>query len=287
MNILDLFRTRRVPNRDVWPSEYYHRGQIAIARDYAMVIHPQTGEVLRLTRDNPPHPVPEYKGAIQIAAGFAGNMALFPDGHILTCGRAHEFECWRSIEALREVRDVISCEGHTAGIHKDGRLFCLDEPGGWEGVPNLERVVDSLRHEDIRQLAMGFSNVMALTQSGQVMYYADDGFSDNNFYDRISDAIEIDAYSHYYGDNYAMALLSDGRVVTDSFKGTEFWRYITHVSVGADIAIGLKRDGSIEMIDTRGTRLEVKSWKNLVAIECKFFGVVGFTADGDVRYFFA
>ena len=44
----------------------------------------------------------------------------------------------------------------------------------------------------------------------------------------------------------------------------------------------LKKDGTIEMADHRGTRFAAREWKNLVYAECKFFGVVGITRNGEI-----
>ena len=79
-----------------------------------------------------------------------------------------------------------------------------------------------------------------------------------------------------------MVLHRDGTVSSDTFEGVDSWRNIIQISVGADVAIGLKADGTVEMVDDRNTRYEVKNWTNLVCIVCKFFGVVGITKEGEV-----
>lgn len=265
--------------RDIYSRDDYPYGQIAIARDFALVAI--DGRVIKISSEGE-HELQMPGYPIKLAAGFDGYMALQRNGNVYTGGRAREFERYRDVQSLRSVYDIVACEGHTAGILDNGDLFCFDEPGGWEGVPQLEKVVTAWQGKGIRKLAIGFSNVMGLTQNGNVFYYGLDGFTDNHFYDTARNVTEIDAYSHYYGDNYSMALLRDGRVITDSFDGTDTWENIIHISVGADIAIGLKVDGTIFMVDNRGTRTDALNWRNLIAVECKFFSVIGITSDGEI-----
>ena len=123
---------------------------------------------------------------------------------------------------------------------------------------------------------------MGLTTTGRVFYHSSDGFTNTHFYDQFDDIIQIDCYSHYYGQNSSMVLHRNGTVSSDTFKDVDSWKNIIQISVGADIAIGLKKNGTIEMVDRRGTRYAAKEWKNLVYIECKFFGVVGITKDGQI-----
>lgn len=128
---------------------------------------------------------------------------------------------------------------------------------------------------------------MGLTEEGKVLYHSEDGFTDSHFYDKYSDIVQIDCYSHYYGTDSSIVLHSDGTVSSDTFSGVDMWRDIIQISVGADIAVGLKDDGTIEMVDYRGTRYEAKKWKNLAYIECKFFNIVGITKDGQILSFFS
>ena len=94
-------------------------------------------------------------------------------------------------------------------------------------------------------------------------------------------------FSHYYGTDSSMVLHKDGTVSSDTFDSVESWEDIIQISVGADVAIGLKSDGTIEMVDDRGTRYDAKKWKNLAYVECKYFGVVGITKKGKILSLFA
>jgi len=281
INILvsNLFHKRQSCQNSFVP-----KGQIAIARDFAIVLNDDSHLTLLGHNDNFSQ-LRTNENIVKVAASFSGYMGLTDRGQIVTCGQAHEFERSYEIERLQNVRDIVACEGHAVALFNDGTVESIDEPGGWEGVPNHSGIVKEWQH--MKQIAAGFANIMGLTEDGKVLYHSDDGYTDSHFYDRYSDIVQIDCYSHYYGTDSSMVLHKNGTVSSDTFKGVETWRNIVQISVGADVAIGLKADGTIEMVDKRGTRYEAKNWKNLVSIECKFFGVVGITKDGHIISIFA
>lgn len=259
------------------------KGQIAIARDFGLVLN-DDGHITILGRNDKFRQFePIYKN-IRVAAAFAGYMALTERGRIITGGPAHEFKRCSEIERLSDVVDVVSCEGHTAALFRDGTVKSIDEQGGSGEVPNHEIIVKNWRN--IKQVAVGYSNIMGLTTAGRVLYHSVDKSTDSHFYDRLDNVVQIDCYSHYYGTDSSMVLMADGTVVSDTFEGVDKWKDIVQISVGADIAIGLKKDGTLEVADYRNTRMEIKQWKDIVSIECKFFGVVGITRHGEILSLF-
>lgn len=159
----------------------------------------------------------------------------------------------------------------------------------WGGNDNF-RQLDS--YERIVKVTAAFAGYMGLTESGRVVTcgpahefercHEIERWQNPHFYDNYSDVVQVDCYNHYYGTDSSMILHSDGTVSSDTFEGVDSWRNIIQISVGADIAIGLKDNGTIEMVDNRGTRFEVNNWKNLACVVCKFFGVVGITKDGEI-----
>ena len=146
--------------------------------------------------------------------------------------------------------------------------------------PKHEQLVKDWRN--IRQVAAGFSNVMALTEDGRVLYHCMGANANQHFYDGFSDIVQIDCFSVFYGTESSMVLHEDGTVSSDTFEGVDKWRDIIQISVGDRLAIGLRRDGRIEMADKNRTRLEAKKWTNLVYVECKYYWVVGITKDGRI-----
>ena len=263
-----------------WQNDYFlPKRQIAIARDFAIVLNDNNHMTL-LGHNDTFRQLETGEKIVRVAAAFSGYMGLTESGRIITGGPAHEFERSRDIEWLRNVKDIVSCEGHTVALLENGTVECIDEPSGWEGPAQFAEIVNCWH--DIKQVAVGFYNVMGLTAYGRVIYHSSDGFTASHFYDIYDDIVQIDCYSHYYGQNSSMVLHRDGTVSSDTFDDVEAWKNIIQISVGADIAIGLKEDGTIEMEDQRGTRYAAKEWKNLVYIECKFFGVVGITRDGQI-----
>lgn len=254
------------------------KGQIAIARDFAIVLNDDNHLTL-LGHNDAFRQLETGEKIIKVAAAFSGYMGLTESGRIITGGSAHEFERSRDIERLRNVKDIVASEGHTIALLNDGTVECIDEPSGWEGPMPFVKILKDWR--DIQQVAVGFYNVMGLTRDGHVLYHTD-GYTDTRFYDQFDDIVQIDCYSHYYGQNSSMVLHRNGTVSSDTFKNVDSWRDIIQISVGAYIAIGLKKDGTIEMVDQRGTRYAAKEWKDLVCIECKFFGVVGITRENQI-----
>ena len=261
-----------IENLLLYPHPYIPKGQIAVARDFAFVLNDDSHLTL-LGHNDSFQQLHTNEKIVKVAAAFSGYMGLTESGRVITGGSAHEFDRTWDIEKLRNVNDIVSCEGHTVAVLNDGSVECIDESSGWEGPEPFAKIVRDWH--DIKQVAVGFYNIMGLTNDGRVLY-------SSNFYDVYDDIVQIDCYSHYYGQNYAMVLHRDGTVSSDTFDGVETWRDIIQISVGADIAIGLKKDGTIEMVDYRDTRYAAKEWKDLVCVECKFFGVVGITSDGRI-----
>lgn len=259
------------------------KGQIAIARDFGLVLN-DSGHITFVGRNEGFRQIEPSCQNIKVAAAFSGYMALTKSGRIVTGGSAHEFERSSEIARLTNVIDVVACEGHTVALFRDGTVKSIDEPGGWEGVPNHENIVRNWKN--IKQVAVGYANVMGLTAAGKVIYHSVDGYTDPCFYDQYDNIVQIDCYSHYYGTDSSMILMSDGTVASDTFEGVNKWKDIIQISVGADIAIGLKKDGTLEVEDNRNTRLQIKQWRDIVSIECKFFGVVGITKQGDILSLF-
>lgn len=258
------------------------KGKIAIARDFAIVLN-DDGHLTLLGHNDDFRQINSLERLVKIAATFKGYMGLTESGKVVF-GNADEHEYYVA-QTWRGVKDIIGCEDHILALLQDGSVVCADGPGDWTFSPMHEKIVREWKN--IQQIAAGFANVMGLTRDGRVLYHSEDGFTDPHFYDKYSDVVQIDCYSHYYGTDSSMVLHRDGTVSSDTFKGVDSWRNIIQISVGADIAIGLKGDGTIEMADSRGTRYEAKNWRNLVCIECKFFGVVGVTRDGQILSLFS
>ena len=221
---------------------------------------------------------------VKLAAAFSGYMALTEKGKILTCGKAHEFDRSDDIERLSRVKDVVACEGHTVVLLDYGTVMSIDEPGGWEGVPKHNSIVQYW--SNIKQAAVGYSNVMGLTGDGRVIYHRECQGVDAHFYDECRDVVQVDCFSCYYGNEYSAVLHRDGTVTSDTFSGVSGWRNIIQIAVGDGVAVGLKRDGTIE-VEGRYNEFKDESdkfadWVNVVSVECKFRRIVGITEDGNI-----
>lgn len=255
------------------------KGQIAIARDFAIVLNDNGHQTL--IGDNDSYKQLCFNGRInKVAAAFCGYMALTEYGNVITCGKAREFDKSWEIERLCRVKDVVASEGHTVVLFDNGTVESIDESGGWEGVPRHQEIVKGW--SGIKQMAVGFSNIIGLTEAGMVLYHSVDGYTNIHFYDNCTDVVQVDCYSHYYGTDSSAVLHRDGSVSSETFDGVKKWKDIIQISVGADIIVGLKIDGTIEMIDERNERYAATEWENIASIECKFFSVIGITKDGKI-----
>lgn len=256
------------------------KGYIAIARDFALVLN-DVGHLTLIGNNSNFKQLKTKKKIIKIAAAFCGYMGLTEEGCVVTNGNTTEFDRSCEIERWKNVKDIVASEGHTVVILQNGSVDCIDESGGWDGVPHFAKTVASWKN--IKQVAVGFYNIMALTEYGRVLYHSVDTFDDVHIYDKYSDIIQIDAYSHYYGDTYSIVLHKNGTVNTDvPNEVTSSWTNIVQVAVGADIIIGLRSDGIVEIVAKDRIKKIVSLWRNVVAVECNFFEVVGILKDGSI-----
>lgn len=255
-------------------------GKIAIARDFAIVLQ-DNGRELKLIGHNPNFR--QLSGMTQnqfvkLAAGFDGYMALTDDGRIITGPKAREFECGFVIESLQGVRDVVGCEGHTVALHYDGRVTCIDEPGGYEGPDKFAREVE--RWIGITQVACGFDFVAGLKSDGTLISVGCHYHCPN-----WQGVVQFDAFNCYYGNCYTVALLNNGKVIADYTDEVDSWRNVTKVCVGNNgYTVGLKSNGTAYALGNDDFVREVQSWYNIVEIDCKFNHTVAILADGTIKY---
>ena len=255
-------------------------GKIAIARDFAIVLQ-DNGRELKLIGHNPNFR--QLSGMTQnqfvkLAAGFDGYMALTDDGRIITGPKAREFECGFEIESLQGVRDVVGCEGHTVALHYDGRVTCIDEPGGYEGPDKFAREVE--RWIGITQVACGFDFVAGLKSDGTLISVGCHYHCPN-----WQGVVQFDAFNCYYGNCYTVALLNNGKVIADYTDEVDSWRNVTKVCVGHNgYTVGLKSNGTAYALGNDDFVREVQSWYNIVEIDCKFNHAVAILADGTIKY---
>lgn len=273
----DEFR-RNYAHRNLKSTSNISTGKIAIARDFAIVLQ-DNGWELKLIGHNPnfrPLRITQNQ-FVKLAAGFDGYMALTDDGRIITGPKAREFECGFEIELLHSVQDVVGCEGHTVALHYDGRVTCIDEPGGYEGPDRFAREVE--RWNRIIQVACGFDFVAGLKSDGTLIS-AGRHYRCPNW----QGVVQFDAFNCYYGNCYTIALLNNGTVKADYTDEVDNWRNVIKVCVGNGYAVGLKSDMTAYALGNDDFVREVQSWYNIVEIECKFNHAVAILADGTIKY---
>lgn len=260
------------------------KGQMAIGNSFAIVLN-DDGYLTFLGKNNNFKQFSTSERIVKVAATSHGYMGLTDGGRIVVGTLECEFE--PVVSRWSGVKDIVGCEDHVLAINSYGNVLCIDGPGDWTFRPLHENVVRNW--VGIKQVAAGFANVMGLTRDGKILYHSEDKRIDEHFYDSYSDIVQVDCYSHFYGMDSAMALHSNGKVSSDTFDGVDKWRNIVQISVGDEIAIGLKCDGTIEMAIQRSNLenlYEAKNWKDLVSVECKFWGIVGITKSGQILSLF-
>lgn len=253
-------------------------GRIAIARDFAIVLkendweleivghNPDFRQLCRTTRNK----------FVKLAAGFDGYMALTDDGHVHVGPRAEEFERGMEIEQLRDVVDIVGCEGHTVVLHSDSTVTCIDEPCSYEGPDAFANEVRNWN--GIVQVACGFDFVAGLKSDGTLISVGRYYHCPN--WDGI---VQFDAFNCYYGQIYTIALLDNGRVVSDYTDEVSEWRDVIKVRVGNNgFAVGLTSDGTAYAIGEEDFVRDVQSWRNIVDIECKFNHAVAILSNGRI-----
>lgn len=255
------------------------KGKIAITRNFAILLNVD-GTLSLLGNNERFRQLHHPSGLSKVAASFAGYMALTNNGSVVTGGRAREFEKIWDIENLRNVKDIVASEGHTLALLENGQVKCIDENGGLEGVPQHSKIVKNWPL--VKQIAVGYSNVIALTPIGTVLYHSEASSHSVRFYDKFSDIVQVDCFSAYYGNEYSAVLHANGTVSSSTFKGVKSWNNIIQIAVGDGVIIGLKNDGTIEMIGNYGQLCEAKKWQNIVSVECKYHNVVALTRNGEV-----
>lgn len=269
--ILSFYNTSSSTNADIT------YGRIAIARNFAVVLEDNEWELMLIGHN------PEFrqlcrttrKKFIKLAAGFDGYMALADDGCIHVGPKAKEFKRGTEIEQLRNVIDVVGCEGHTVALHNNGCVTCIDEPSSYEGPDAFAKEVEDWN--DITQVACGFDFVAGLKSDGTLISVGRHYRCPN-----WKGIVQFDAFNCYYGSIYTIALLDNGCVVTDYTDEVSEWKDVVRVRMGNHCAVALKTDGTAYALGNNNFVREVQSWRNIVEIECKFNHAVAILSDGTI-----
>ena len=276
------------------------KGKIAMTRYYGFVLDDKGKQIFigDETRE-------ELKGLkshskiISISGTFSDEVGLTIDGRIISsiksessfsdfdlmllrreCGKSSVNQMLKNLDkhqfdGFQNIKSISAGECHIVGVTYSGNVVCWDGQGGWEGAPDLKsRVID---WRNVKQVAVGFGIIIALTEDGKILGWRED------FYKDYQDFIQVDAYEHYYGDCYSMALRSNGTVMSPNFEEVSAWHDIVQIAVGWDAAVGLRRDGGVNIVfyDDDVVK-EVSSWTNIVNIECKFSQIIAISSEGRI-----
>lgn len=281
------------------------KGKIAMTRYYGFVLDDKGKQIFigDETREDLKG-LKSHSKIISIASTFSDEVGLTIDGRIISSIKSESsfsdfdlmllrWECGKSsvnqmlknldkhqFDGFQNIKSISAGECHIAGVTYSGDVVCWDGQGGWEGAPDFKSMVKKWRN--IKQVAVGYENIIALSNDGHVLGH---GYCTDysKYYGDYGDFIQVDAYGHYYGDTYSMALRKNGMVMSDSFEEVSAWHDIVQIAVGWDAAVGLRRDGGVNIVfyDDDVVK-EVSSWTNIVNIECKFSQIIAISREGRI-----
>ena len=264
------------------------KGKITMTRNYGFVLNDFGRQIV--IRDDAEQHLIRFKPStefVSIAGTFKDEICLTIGGQIFTSRegegsfRGSDLMLYTfQFGGFCHFESISAGEGHIVGVNYDGTVFCWDDWRSWEGVPDFKSMVKGWRN--IKQVAVGYENIIALSNDGHVFGY---GYCTDysKYYGEYSDFIQVDAYGHYYGDTYSMALRSNGTVMSPNFEEVSAWHDIVQIAVGWDAAVGLRRDGGVNIVfyDDDVVK-EVSSWTNIVNIECKFSQIIAISREGRI-----
>lgn len=259
------------------------KGKITMTRNYGFVLNDFGKQIV--IGDNAEQRLIKFEPStefVSIAGTFKDEICLTAGGQIYTSRKGEDSFLDSDLMlyplqfgSLCFFESISAGEGHILGVNYDGTAFCWDDWRSWEGVPDFKSMIKGWRN--IKQVAVGYGNIIALTIDGKVLG------SDEVFYKDYQDFIQVDAYGHYYGDCYSMALRRNGTVMSPNFEEISAWHDIVQIAVGWDAAVGLRRDGGVNIVFyDEDVVKEVSSWTNIVNIECKFSQIIAISSEGRI-----
>lgn len=264
-------------------------GRIAIARYFAVILDKDNQHLTFLGDHvdkcqlcsilNIRHPLfnlwkPRACNISSVAAGFDGYMALTTEGSVLAGPDAREFTKGDEVEYLRGVKDIVACEGHVVALHHDGTVTCIDESLMF--LNEFREKVDSWHN--IIQVAGAYDYILGLKNDGTLISVGD-------YYKcpKWSNVSQIATFNCYYSNSYTMAILADGRVVSDFDDEVQKWEDVCQISVGDHgLAVGLRRNGTAYVLGNDKLKLKFERLKNIVEIKCNYFNIVALLDNGDI-----
>lgn len=273
------------------------KGKIAMTRNYGYVLD-DYGKQIFIGDEASDHlkKLKSESRIISIAGTFSDEVGLTVNGNIVTSIKNNSSSSNSSessfvkvlailekhqFDDFKNVKSISAGEGHIVGVKYDGTVICWDGQGGWEGVPNFRNKVKEW--QKVKQVAVGYENIIALTNDGKIF-----GFGHmidySDYYNDYQDYIQVDAYGHYYGGCYSMALRSNGTVISPDFDEVSKWKNVVQIAVGWDVALGLRRDGKVEIASPYDTEIVemVSCWSHIFNIECKFSQIIAISEDGKI-----
>ena len=226
--------------------------------------------------------VSNWTNIVAVSAGWKHTVGLKEDGTVVAVGDNSEDQC--DVSDWTNIVAISAGWTHTVGLKKDGTIVSV----GGNAVGN-DNECDVSGWTDIIAIAAGNDRTLGLKKDGTVVAdswtsRALEGLAHQSRWD-VSSWTDIVAIT---ADDEVMGVRADGTVVAVGTKGDESnvssWRNMVTVSTGFEHTVGLKSDGTVVALgdnDPYG-QCNVSGWKNIVAISAGNNHTVGLKADGTV-----
>lgn len=197
-----------------------------------------------------------------IDVGHRHTVGLCTNGSVLACGDNSYGQC--DVSAWKDITAVAAGAYHTVGLRSDGTVVASGR--GSEGQ------CDTADWRDIVEIAAGDYATFGLRADGTVLYCG------HNDYPVLSGWSGI---THISGGSYALGALRGGTaLIPHEAARSDELQGLADLALNSGFAVGLRSTGTVV---SPGFDLD---WKQIVSISASGTGILGLTADGNVRSHF-
>ncbi len=216
-----------------------------------------------------------WEKVVSVTAGSNFTIGLKSDGTLLATGTNEHGQC--NVLHYREIVSVSAGARHTVARTADGRVLAAGQ--------NKYGECDVEGWRNIIAVKAGYRCTYAIKKDGTVLAKGNNANGELDV-SHLTDVVSIAGASA----NGALALKRDGTVVkvNHATRG-DFRKFTGLIDIAAtpDCFIGLQADGNVVMLayywESSGVECNLDDWRNIAAIACGRYHVVGRTNDGELK----
>ncbi len=204
----------------------------------------------------------EKLGVGKIAAGRSHTVALRSDGTVAAAGSNAQGQC--NVSGWTDIVQVAAGADFTLGLRSDGTVVAAGSSkygqckvGDWSNV---------------KSIAAGDYDALAVTKDGKLLAAGYHDYSDLLLLQNVAEV--------FAGAYHAVCLQDDGSAVSSNISAATSLKPIC-VALTTAMSVNLMADGT-----TSSDFKAMPKWENMVHIDANSRGVLGITADGEVKSFF-